>query len=196
MADPALATVEQLQTGLGHTVDAPRATALLERASAIVRGYTGQYFSRVEDDVVTLTVNRGEVTLPQRPAEKPTLISRADGTGIYPEGSWYWGGVGIVEFGSPSWLANGPSRTRSPQAVTVTYTHGFEEIPDDVVAVVCQMVGRVLDGSDTPGLRSESIDDYQYQMGGNIVSGAIALVPAEKEALDRYRRRTGSVAFR
>lgn len=78
----------------------------------------------------------------------------------------------------------------------MTYTHGFEEIPADVVAVVCQMVGRVIDGTDTPGLRSESIDDYQYQMGGNIVSGAVALVPSEKETLDRYRRRSGSVRLR
>jgi hypothetical protein len=162
----------------------------------VVRGYTGQYFSKVIDDVATLAVTRGQVALPQRPAEKPSIVARADGTGVYPASSWWWGGVGVVEFGSPSWVANGPSRGSSPHAVTVTYTHGFDEIPADVVAVVCQMVGRVIDGSDTPGLRSESIDDYQYQMGGNIVSGAVALVPAEKETLDRYRRRSGSVGFR
>ncbi|WP_422758284.1 hypothetical protein [Paenarthrobacter sp. C1] len=196
MADPVLATVEQLEARLGHAVDADRAEALLEDASAIVRGYTGQYFTKVEDDVATLAVNRGQVTLPQRPAEKPSLISRADGSGTYPSGSWYWGGIGVIDFGSPSWLANGPTRSWTPQAVTVTYTHGFEEIPADVVAVVCQMVGRVIDGTDTPGLRSESIDDYQYQMGGNIVSGAVALVPSEKETLDRYRRRSGSVRLR
>lgn len=196
MTDPVLATVQQLEAFLGHTVDADRANALLEVASAGVRGYTGQHFSKVIDDVATIAVTRGQAVLPQRPAEKPSLVARADGTGLYPAASWYWGGVGVIEFGSPSWLANGPSRSSSPQAVTVTYTHGFDEIPADVVGVVCQMVGRVIDGSDTPGLRGESIDDYQYQMGGNIVSGAVALVPSEKETLDRYRRRSGSVAFR
>lgn len=196
MADPVLATADQLEAFLGHAVDATRATALLEIASGVVRGYTGQHFSKVIDDVATLGVTRGQVSLPQRPAEKPTLVARADGTGVYPATSWWWGGVGVIEFGAPSWVANGPSHGRSPHAVTVTYSHGYDEIPAEVVGVVCQMVGRVIDGSDTPGLRSESIDDYQYQMGGNIVSGAIALVPSEKETLDRYRRRSGSVAFR
>lgn len=196
MADPVLATVEQLEARLGHTVDADRATALLEDASAIVRGYTRQYFSRVEDDVATIPVNRGQAVLPQRPADKPTLVARADGFGTYPASAWYWGGVGVVEFGSPSWVANGPSHGRSPRAVTVTYSHGYEEIPGDVVAVVCQMVARVIEGTDTHGLRSESIDDYQYQLGGGIVSGAVALVPAEMHTLDRYRRRVGSAVLR
>lgn len=115
MADPVLATVEQLEARLGHAVDADRAEALLEDASAIVRGYTGQYFTKVEDDVATLAVNRGQVTLPQRPAEKPSLISRADGSGTYPSGSWYWGGIGVIDFGSPSWLANGPTRSWTPK---------------------------------------------------------------------------------
>lgn len=196
MADPVLATIQQLEARLGHTVDADRATALLEDASAVVRGYTGQHFSRVVDDVATVAVNRGQLVLPQRPADKPSLIARVDGSGYYPAGAWWWGGVGVVEFGTPSWLANGPSSGSAPQAVTVTYSHGFEEIPADVVAVVCQMVARVIDGGDTHGLRSESIDDYQYQMGGGIVTGAVALVPSEKETLDRYRRRSGSVGFR
>jgi hypothetical protein len=195
VADPVLATVDQLEAFLGHTVDATRATALLEFASAVVRGYAGQHFSRVVDDVATVAVNRGQAVLPQRPAEKPTQVANYGG-GAIPTAGWWWGGVGIIEFGSPSWVANGPSSGSSPRLVEVTYTHGFEEIPTDVVAVVCQMVARVIDGGDTHGLRSESIDDYQYQMGGNIVTGALALVPSEKETLDRYRRRSGSVGFR
>ncbi|AYN57276.1 head-to-tail adaptor [Arthrobacter phage Bridgette] len=197
MADPVLATVEQLEARLGHTVDADRATALLEDASAIVRGYTRQYFSRVEDDVVTLRVDNGCVVLPQRPADKPTLIARADGSGVIGAASWWWTGMGVVELNPPAWLANGPTRRSRPVVgVTVTYSHGYEEIPGDVVAVVCQMVARVIEGTDTHGLRSESIDDYQYQLGGGIVSGAVALVPAEMHTLDRYRRRVGSARLR
>lgn len=196
MADPVLATVEQLEARLGHTVDADRATALLEDASAIVRGYTRQHFSRVEDDEVTLPVSNGKIVLPQRPADKPTVVARVDGTGFFPASAWWWGGVGVVEFGSPSWVANGPSYGSAPRSATVTYSHGYEEIPGDVVAVVCQMVARVIEGSDTHGLRSESIDDYQYQLGGGIVSGAVALVPAEMHSLDRYRKRVGTVRLR
>lgn len=195
MANPALATVQQLEARLGHTVDAARATALLEDASAVVRGYTGQHFSRVVGDVVTLPVTRGMLTLPQRPADKPTAIANIDGSAI-PASAWWWGGIGVVEFGSPSWIANGPTRTGSPRTVTVTYSHGYTEIPGDVVAVVCQMVGRVIDGSDTPGIMSETIDDYQFRLGGGIVSGAVAMVPDEKRSMDRYRRRIGSAVLR
>lgn len=195
MPAPVLATVAQLEARLGHAVDAIRATALLEDASAVIRGYTGQHFSRVVGDVVTLPVTRGLLVLPQRPADKPTAIANIDGVAI-PASAWYWGGVGVVEFGSPSWVANGPSRTGSPRTVMVTYSHGYPEIPGDVIAVACQMVGRVLDGSDTPGIMSEAIDDYQFRLGGGLVSGAVAMVPDERRAMDRYRRRVGSAVLR
>lgn len=195
MPAPVLATVQQLEARLGQTVDAARATALLEDASAVVRGYTGQYFTRVLDDRVTFRVDRGSVVLPQRPADKPTLISEFGG-GVLPASAWWWGGIGVVEFGSPSWVANGPTVSRFPRTVEITYSHGYAEIPGDVVAVVCQMVGRVILSESTPGLMSEAIDDYQYRLGGGIVSGAVALVPAEKSILDRYRSRVGSVRLR
>lgn len=195
MPAPVLATVEQLNARLGQTVDTARATALLEDASAVVRGYTGQHFTRMENDKVTLRVNRDRVVLPQRPADKPTVIAEFGGAAL-PASAWWWGGIGVVEFGSPSWVANGPTVSRHPRTVEVTYSHGYTEIPGDVVAVVCQMVGRVILSDAAPGLRSESIDDYQYQLGGGIVSGAVALVPEERQALDRYRRRVGSVSSR
>lgn len=195
MPPPVLATVQQLEARLGQTVDAVRATALLEDASAVARGYTGQHFTRVLNDKATLRVDRGRVVLPQRPAEKPSSISEVGG-GVLPVSAWWWSGVGVVEFGSPAWLANGPTVARFPRTVEVTYTHGYTEIPGDVVAVVCQMVGRVIVSEAAPGLMSESIDDYQYRLGGGIVSGAVALVPAERDALDRYRTRTRSVGLR
>lgn len=197
MADPVLATVQQLEARLGHTVDAIRATALLEDASAIVRGYTRQYFSRVLNDVVTLAVSGGKIVLPQRPADKPTVVARVDGTGPYPTSAWFWGGVGVVEFGTPSWVANGGSYVSSPPAAIVTYSHGYTTIPGDVVAIVCQMVGRVIDsGIASPGLDTESIDDYRAHMGAGLLSGSVALAPDEKLSLDRYRKRNGSVQLR
>ena len=197
MALPTLATTAQLEARLGHPVDWDRANALLEDASGIVRGYTRQTISRVDDDVATVRVERGAVVLPQRPADKPTQIVRADGTGTIPASGWWWTGVGVVEFNSPSWLANGPSRTRSPGAVTITYSHGYEDVPADVVAIVCQMVGRVIDsGIASPGLDTESVDDYRAHMGAGLISGSVALTPDEKLSLDGYRKRNGSVKLR
>jgi len=178
--------------------DSDRATALLERASDVVRRYTGQTFTRVVDDTVTLRVDRGKLVLPQRPAEKPTRILNADG-GVLPPSAWWWGGLGIVEFGAPTWVANGPAYARAPRVVTVTYTHGYEDedIPGDVQSIVCDVANRVYSSpASGPGLRSEGIDDYRYDMGGGVVTGALALVPSEMVILDRYRSRTGAVRLR
>lgn len=192
-----LATVEELEARLGHTVDATRAFALLLDASNIVRGYTRQTISRVENDKAVLRFGHGRVILPQRPADKPTLVERADGSGAVPEVSWWWSGLDEIDFMNYALVANGPFYRHAMRAVIVTYSHGYETIPGDVVAVVCQMVGRVLDSAvSSPGLRSEMIDDYKADLGGGLVSGSIALVPDEKETLDKYRRRAGSVGLR
>lgn len=202
MALSPLATTADLQTraaqGFDQAVTA-QAEALLLDASAAVRNYTGQTFTRVVGDVVTLRVSRGRVILPQRPADKPTQIAYADGSGVIAAAAWWWGGLEQVDLCPPAYIANGPSfwRNRIPEAVVVTYSHGYTEIPSDVVGVVCQMVLRVVMGvGSSPGLKSEAIDDYQYALGGSLVSGTVALVPEERELLDRYRRRTGSVVLR
>jgi hypothetical protein len=197
MALPALATQVDLEARLGHTVDADRAAALLVDASATVRRYVRQQISRVVDDTVTVRVDRGRVVLPERPAEKPTQIVRADTGWVIPPAAWWWTGVGAVELFSPTWVGNGPTpgfRDSRLHAVTVTYTHGYEEIPQEIVKVVCQMVGRVIDGAfGSPGLRQEVIDDYTAMAGGSLVSGTVALVPEEKEDLEPFRVRRGSI---
>lgn len=194
---PSLATIAQLEARLGHTVDAVRAQALLDDASNIVRGYTRQTLSRVENDKVVLRFGHGRVVLPQRPADKPSLVERADGSGAVPAVSWWWSGLGEIDFMNYALVANGPFYRHAMRAVIVTYSHGYAEIPGEIVAVVCQMVGRVIDGAvSTPGLRSEAIDDYKADLGGGLVSGSIALVPDEKETLDKFRVRAGSVGLR
>lgn len=197
MALPPLATVQQLEARIGHSVDEARAAALLDDASSIVRNYTRQTITRVENDRFTVRYSRGRVTLPERPADEPTLVERADGSGVIPHVSWWWSGLNEVEFYNSTLIANGPYYRHAMRSVTVTYSHGYEEIPADIVAVVCQMVARVIDGAVTsPGLRSEAIDDYTAQLGGGLSSGTIALVPEESRVLDRYRRRGGSTALR
>lgn len=194
---PSLATITELETRLGHSVDSARGQALLSDASSVVRGYTRQTLSRVVDDTVVLRYIKGRVVLPERPCDKPTLVERADGTGVIPAISWWWSGLNEVEFYNDSLVANGPYYRHAMRMVKVTYSHGYTEIPGDIVMIVCQMVGRVLDGAiSTPGLRSEAIDDYKVDLGGYLSSGTIALVPEEKLILDRYRNRVGSVGLR
>lgn len=202
MALEPLASLADLGVELGRTFDGAetaRAMAQLGRASDVVRRYTGQQFTRVVNDVVVLTVDRGQVVLPQWPNEKPTLIEYADGSGVLGAASWWWGGVGVVDLSPPSWVANGPSAGygRRAESVRVTYTHGYDPIPGDVAGVVLGMVGRVLAVPGLmPGLREGAVDDFRFVLGGAITTGAIALIPSEMQQLDMYKRRTRSVGLR
>lgn len=194
-----LATVADLEARSGLSFDPPvRAEALLDDASAMVRSYTGQDFTLVEDDVVVLPVARGRISLPQRPAQNPSAISAILLQSVaLVTGGWQFDGIDCVYIGAPTWAINGPTIPCEFHTAQVTYSHGYSVIPGDVVAVVCQMVLRVLQSpAATPGLRSEQIDDYQYALGGGLTSGTIALVPEEKVTLNRYRRRSGSVVLR
>ncbi len=202
MALPPLATVTDLQSRFPRTLTADegsRAGFLLGDASTLVRNYTGQQFTRVTNDTVTLRLNRGRITLPQRPADKPTAIAYADGVGTIPTAAWWWGGLDTVDFMPPPWLGNGPAFThlRRPTTVTVTYSHGYTELPQDVVSIVCSMVGRVISaGAVMPGLSSGGLDDFRFQMGGSLTTGALVLTEEEKTETNQYRPKTGPRSFR
>ena len=204
MALEPLASLGDLDVELGRPLaeqgyEEAKALAQLSRASDAVRRYTGQQFTRVENDAVVLPVDRGQIVLPQYPADKPTLIEYADGSGVIGAASWWWGGVGIVDLTLPSWVANGPawSSQRRAEALRVTYSHGYAEIPGDVVGIVVGMVARVLAVPGLmPGLREGAVDDFRFVLGGSLTTGAVALTPSEMSSLDIYRRRVGSVGFR
>ena len=203
MALPALALASDVADRLGRPLtvgaETTRTLALLGDASEKVRKYTGQQFSRVTDDVVLLRINRASVTLPQRPADKPTNIAYADGVGVIPTAAWWWGGLDSVDFMPPPWLGNGPAfvHLRKPTTVAVTYSHGFTVIPADVLGIVCAMVVRVIaTGLVMPGLREGGLDDFKFVLGGTLTTGGLQLTADEKTELDPYKRRTWSRVFR
>lgn len=199
MALVPLANVDDLETRLGRTLTAtegPRAEALLDDASAAVRGYTGQQITRPEPDdddarvsTTRLKVNGGTVRLPQRPVTAVTAVADTNGNNVLF--TWYAGEVIQVAPNVPdSWAwvpwVNGIAY------VDVTYAHGYDEVPGDIVAVVCQMAARALgQAPDDSGKTSETIAGYSYTVGTAAASGAVGLLPDEKAVLDRYRRPAG-----
>lgn len=66
--------------------------------------------------------------------------------------------------------------------------------PDDVVAIVCQMVGRSIGRpADETALRQEAIAGYSYTVGAAASAGPVGLLADEKEALRDYRKPAGTV---
>lgn len=187
-----LATVDDLQDRMSvDATDYARADALLKDASASVRRYTGQDFTET-DSTVTLKVRNGRVRLPQRPVTAVASVLDANGNTV--NHTWLdgdeWVTVGSNVF--DSWAfepwRNGYSK------VTVTYTHGYETIPDEIIGVVCQIAARAYGRpAEDTGMSSESIDGYSYSTGAAAAAGGFGMLPDERLTLEPYRRGLGSI---
>jgi hypothetical protein len=74
--------------------------------------------------------------------------------------------------------------------VRVTYSHGYLEVPDDILDVVLDLATMNL--SNPENLRSVAIDDYNRTFASETIGGA-ALTKSHKEDLRPYRRAAHSV---
>lgn len=192
MATP-LATVGDLEGRLGRTFDVAetaRATLLLQDASAAVRGYTGQQFTEATT-TVRVKPRKGLVRLPQRPVTAVTAVEDTNGNAVLH--TWRGDDTVSVSGNTPDTWAWEPWRN-GLTSVDVTYTHGYDEVPDDIIAVVCQIAGRAMGhAADTTGMQSETIGEYSYSVGAAAAAGGLGLLNDERAVLDRYRRPAGLI---
>jgi len=194
-----LATQADLEAALQRTLDPDQAALALRRASARVRKYCRQEITVVEDDTVTLPGNGRVLRLPQRPVivddthpltvvelfgisnvEYEALELR-DFTRIGTEltrGEAWWAPTRLM-----GWPWMRPQGIWA-QRVRVTYSHGYSEIPDDILDVVVDVAGLTM--TNPQGLRSEAIDDYSRTFAAETI-GSGKLTPAHEEALRPYR---------
>lgn len=172
----------------------------LELATGTIQGATGQTFFPVANDTVTLQGYRKEIRLPQQPVTAVTAISLTDwGFTDYPAayGSWRltsgvleWRGDISAQYPESS---SGQGRSMWPRLVTVTYSHGYADIPGDVKAVCLKLAAEQY--SNPEGLDSERIDDYQYRRSGRVQRNS--RVYDDLDALvRRYRLTSTSVPVR
>jgi hypothetical protein len=217
MTLPALATIADVEATLGRSLTSEQttfATRLLNMASGLVRGYTRQTFTQVADDVVVLPGNWGNtIELPQRPVTSVKSVVFNGATA--PLTSWrlvdssLFLGTGsfMPDFGTFSWgngnlwgpagstqgmQASGPSWQGPSAQITVTYTHGFSEIPQDLVNEVAGMVALQLNTE--AGLGSEQIGGYKAVYNRNS-GGGMGLSDDTRMVLNRYRRRASSTSI-
>lgn len=113
-----------------------RVAQLLATASADFRGDTHQFISRVTDDVIVLDGDGSTVLLlPELPVVDVSAVV-VDGTALTAdEIKGIWTRRGVLRRRNCKWPWAG-------QSVQVTYTHGLDPVPADIVDAI---VGRVLD---------------------------------------------------
>lgn len=189
-----LASIDDLEARLGRTVtNEGQAQAALDDASAAVRAYTGQLFDLVTDDEVRLRARNGTVVLPQRPVTEVTAVANVDAGAV--EFTWDAGtSVLLSGFDVLRSFEVEPYEVNRPVYVDVTYSHGYAEVPADILAVVCQVAGRALGRTpDENALSQESIAGYSYSVGGAAASGALGFTLPERTVLDRYRKPIGTI---
>lgn len=176
MALPPLATAEQLAAWMQVDPESlPAGTpAVLDAVSAIVRKEARNTFQRT-----TTTLKRqprdGVVTLPLRPVVTVDSVTR-DGAPV----EWEW----HEEDETLSVSGCAP--------VSVTFTHGYGEVPGDVLAVVLTAAQRVL--ANPQDLRQETVGSISVTYAAETIGASLS--QADKDLLARYRRRVAVVRQR
>lgn len=169
------------------------AERLIEAATSVVQTVTQQRLVRVVNDVVVLEVLNGcshDLELPERPVVSVSTV--------------LIGSAAVVDFRlvrTRLWRSNGWRSTMrlfpdEPTLVTVTYTHGYD--PDDWRIELARSTTLMLAAGaalGTPGITSESIDDYQvvYDKMSQHMAGADFLCSLLRK---RYSHGIGSIKVR
>ncbi|AVO22265.1 head-to-tail connector complex protein [Streptomyces phage Nesbitt] len=169
MALPPLATPEQLAAWMQTDVASlPGDPALvLAVASQVVRKRARQWFT-VGTTAPELCPRDGYVDPPQRPVRAIVSVTDAD-TGASLEWKFRRGRVYVGRY---------------VEAVKLTYTHGYTEVPADVLGIVLGAASRALSNPDN--LRQETVGSISLTYSVETLDASLS--ERDRDLLDAYRR--------
>jgi hypothetical protein len=207
MALPPLATEEELRAypGVSPQISTAQALLVLRLASGAIRRETKQTITFVENETVVLEGGQQVLTLPQRPvvvdADHPlTVVEIPDGSGIevpaienrdfIRQGSELQRSQFMYQLNRlMGWPRSRPAGIWADR-VKVTYSHGFQEIPDELVGICLDLAAATL--SNPSRLRSESAG--QTSVTHTVETfGTGSLTADHREILRGFKRGTRSV---
>jgi len=186
-----------LQIDITTAVQIASANRALTEASVAIRNYTRQFLERVDNEVITLDSNGGtRLFLPELPVLEVTEVIE-DGETLIEDDDYKLGQHGILHRVDQKW-------SEGIQNITITYSHGYDVIPDDVVAVCTRAASRAYqaglraaDSDGVMGVASKSLGDFSVafaaEAGGGTgegimgASAARMLLLSEKDMLNKYR---------
>lgn len=183
MATEFLADPDELSIWLGKPPNDPKLLNALRAATRRFRGAVGHPVDLVVDDEVTLDGNgRESLLLPVWPTTAVTSVVLDDQ--ILVEGTDYeWSDAGILRrLGGLCW----PDRLR---CLVVTYSHGWDPIPEDIQEVVIDQA-RTMD-TVVPGVQSRAVGGQSVTFGA---TAAVGVSDQWSKAVARHKIRTGSYA--
>lgn len=183
MPDALLGTVADLAALVDETIapDDAKALLLLRSASEVVRSQqvgTGQYISRVTDDVVRVTPRTSTTAfLSEFPIDSVSLLERRTYDGwVELEATAY----SVNEETGRITLRSTP--TTFAELWRITYTHGYAETPPGIAGVTAALAARYWEtpiGVDNERIGQRSIKYLMLDSG---------FLPEEESVLQEYRR--------
>lgn len=144
---------------------------MLVRASTRVRRYTRQQITPGESTAILTGV--GPWLLPQRPVQTVTAVVDDQGKAV-PANRWQLCGQHL-------YVHHG--HVRAP--LRVTYTHGFDTIPDELIELVCSIADRLgsVPAAMAAGATTEQAGGETITWGSDAYAGSTGLTSAEEKAL-------------
>ncbi len=178
----ALFTLTDLAAYLQQDIDTATATVARTMATGVVTGFTNQLIeSATYTHLLPINADRS-IRLPQRPVTAVTSVTIA-GVARTVDTDWDWDGIGDLI------VLDGYTPDTEDWQATVVYTAGYATVPNDLAAVALSIAGRLYNA--TPGLVSESIDDYRATYAN---PPPLRLLDPAKQILRRYQQPLGSLA--
>ena len=159
---------DRLQTDLDAT-DSNRALQLLDAATGLIKREARQHIEQVVDDVIVLPpTGTNTLLLPELPVTAVTSVV-VDGLTLSAVNDYtVLFDSGVVRLRQPRWR-------RWLHDTTVTYTHGYATVPDDLVGLCVEMSARAW--VNPRGVASEQIGTYSARY----ITGKPGLVLLEHE---------------
>jgi hypothetical protein len=208
---PSLATSDDIVDRLGRNlnqVEMARVDALLRDGSAIIRRYCREDFVWYDTDTITIVGDRNEFVVPWRPIVSIDSVLALSGLPGIPDipVTWYsFDGIDTITVPDPgrSGIINLPEFWYEEMwwsgSFKVVGSHGYQNSPDDVIAVLCTaIISELATPTMSATLASESIGPYSYTMRRTSGAGlSAALADAGlKTTLADYRKMTGTIGIR
>jgi hypothetical protein len=171
----------------------------LAEATAAIRNYCNQYLELVEDEEITFDSAGGaRLFLPELPVIEVSQVVEDDET-LVADDDYKLGQHGILHR-----LPAGRRWVKGVQIISITYSHGYETLPDDIIAVATRAAARgyqaglrAADDEAVVGVQAKSLGDfsvtYGSEQGGGMAEGVMGasaarmLLMSEKDILDKYR---------
>lgn len=153
-------------------------TDRLGQAEALVRAYCGWHIAPSRADV-TETVRALDSRTVLIPSMHVTgVTSVTDAGGIIADTDYEWSSSGILTRTVGSWTSGD---------ITVAFTHGYDAAPAEVAGVVQAVAQRAVNNpGSVPQEQVGPFGSTNSQVGSG-QAPALALLDAEKAAIDRYR---------